>query len=266
MRSIPLLIVALCCVWGVSFAGEIPDTCTQKPPIGIDPNLYLWSKEHDEAWHRDHHVYRYKKMNFCSGLTAATREIIYIFPSWSYHKWREDWFYPIQLVNTAVGVLVTKGSELPHPVTLAGKIIIDDMREPVRFVQAYPEPSGKPQIVILQYVKPEDIPRHADSHVFRLLDLGSSPPYITPKPLPFSSGYLNQKELRISKEVSKKFDEDELPSPESFKIEKVAEGEYVLSAQAYDGYHQDGSFSKTIASRRFKYSRESRSVTLLEGK
>lgn len=262
-----LLLIVFC---SPSFAGEpkpvtIRNVCAHTPPAGIDPSLYLWGSEDEEAWHGDYKIYHTKKMSFCHGVTLATKSIIYVTPSWDYHVKREEWFYPIRMIDTAAGLLETRSREFATPIRLNGKVLFSDMDESAYFVQAYPEPEGKPQIIILNYIKKGDsdlIPEFYPA--LRMLDVGVSPPYFSEKFIPFfpPSGF--DKRLfegkGLSEDLTNKMKNYEVPVPEGFKVEKVGEGKYMLSGLSREGDAEGGSSSKETF-KRFLYDREMRTVT-----
>jgi hypothetical protein len=156
---------------------EWPLTCPLKPPAGVSSKFYKWPVSELDAYHGQPEIYYKKAMHYCLGDTSETKDIFYVWPSWRLRT-REDWFYPLQFVDTAGGVLATRGSEPMQQIFLDGKVFIDSLDGAV-LGKVYKEGTGKPEIVLVVAAPLLYTPLSAPQGLF-FIDLGIKPPFISP--------------------------------------------------------------------------------------
>lgn len=230
----------------IKFNPEMSPYCTTTPPKGINPDFYRWPKSNIDAYHGNPDIYYKKKMLYCHGNTAETSQIIYVTPTWPYHI-REDWDYPLTVVDTVGGVLVARGSTSATGLFLDGKLFIDDYLT-ITIDEAFSEENGKPEIVIFTGEAGLRLPTFPEGR--RIIDFSVSPPFISHDTLDI--GGLSSLHTRVPHSALK---ESFVSSDIGIKIRKIDAYTFEFSGPSWDREPVE-----TI----YRYTRKDRTVTRIK--
>lgn len=250
--TISLLVTANPCAAGETMTAHLETlksspACTTTPPEGINPDFYLWPKSDIDPYHGNPDTYSGRKMFYCRGDTTETDNIIYVWPFWPFAA-REDWYYPIEVIDTVAGALVKRGREAPvRKIFLGGNVFMEI--DSARFLQAYSFDQKKTEIIVAVMEKPG---RFFETQVVPvvLLDVGVSPPFISD--YLYIGAYAPDNEGRIA--ISSIYGAIS-PQNEDIEIEKISENKFLIS-----GWSLRTEGSEIPTQEHFVYDRKMRSI------
>ena len=170
---------------------------------------------------------------------------MYVWPSWPFHT-REDWYYPIEVVDTVAGVLTKRGREMPDRTVLLNGDAFMDVSS-AHIWQACTDEQKKPEIVVIRAEIKDKLPE-TEAIPVTILDFAVSPPFI--------SDYLYIGATAPDSPGQEYPYEERFPQKADIEIKKMPDGIFLLSGWSLIKKDAEGQPMKVF----YTYDRNTRTV------